>query len=93
MRKQKFNTKLFFGFGTIFFFICIIAILAIALIKEISKDSDVLYHHPLAVSNSVRDINIYIGAIQREMLLIQLTNSQEQIMASEKTIDTYQENV
>ena len=93
MRKQKFTTKLYFGFGTILLFTTIIAYLAIGLIRDISRDTTILYQHPLTVSNSVRDINIYIWAMQRSMKEIELTNNQEQINKSVKEIEEYQEYV
>ena len=91
MKNQKFTTKLYAGIGILFLFTSAIVILAIAEIKEISKDTSTLYEHPLAVSNSVRDINICISAIQRNMREIELTEDIEQVHRSELEIKSYQE--
>ena len=91
MKNQKFTTKLYAGIGILFLFTSAIVILAIAEIKEISKVTSTLYEHPLAVSNSVRDINICISAIQRNMREIELTEDIEQVHCSELEIKSYQE--
>ncbi len=93
MKKLKFRTRLYLGFGVILLFNSIIALFAIRLAREISNDTSIIYQHPLTVSNSVRDINIYIGSIQRAMKDVVLAENQQQIERSVQLISQYQDNV
>lgn len=52
---------------------------SVYLVKVSGEHTKLLYDHPLTVSNAVRDINIHINAIHRNMKDVALAESQEQI--------------
>ena len=79
MKNLRFRTRLIIGFSIILFFSFIIGLLAIFQVQKISLDTELIYKHPLTVSNSVRDINININAIHRSMKDLALAENSEQL--------------
>ncbi|WP_421920493.1 ATP-binding protein [Marinifilum sp.] len=82
MKGLKFQTRLILGFSTILFFSFVIGIISFIEIKNIGDKTESIYRHPLAVSNSVRDINISINAIHRSMKDVVLAKNQEELHES-----------
>jgi signal transduction histidine kinase len=82
MKGLKFQTRLVLGFSIILFFSFIIGTISFIEIKNIGKNTESIYRHPLAVSNSVRDINISINAIHRSMKDVVLAKNIEELYES-----------
>lgn len=66
MQNLKFNTRILIGFITIIVITIIIIFFSLSQIKKISTNTDMLYKHPLTVSNAIRDVNFNIITIFRK---------------------------
>ncbi|NOU59789.1 response regulator [Marinifilum caeruleilacunae] len=93
MKGLKFQTRLILGFSLILFFSFIIGIISFIEIKNISKKTEAIYRHPLAVSNSVRDINISINAIHRSMKDVVLAKNIEELYESILVVNKHDRQV
>ena len=93
MKGLKFQTRLILGFSLILFFSFIIGIISFIEIKNISKKTESIYRHPLAVSNSVRDINISINAIHRSMKDVVLAKNLEELYESVLLVNKHDRQV
>jgi len=89
MEKLKFQTRVTIGFSILIFFSFIFVSLAILQIRSISSDTELIYEHPLVVSNSVRDINVNINAIHRSMKDLVLSENPEQLRHSIQLVNHY----
>ncbi len=67
MKQLKFRTKLIIGVFVIFIFGIIISLIGLNQIHKIGKEVELIYEHPLKVSNAVRDINTNIASMRWEM--------------------------
>ncbi len=65
MRDLNIRTRLFWGFGISIFLTLLIGILGIWGMWRLSNDTSDLYHHPLTVSNAVRDLEAEVLNMQR----------------------------
>lgn len=66
-KKLRFRTKVYIGFVSIIILSVLIAILGLVQIDRIHQSTELIYKHPLTVSNSVRDINICIYGLQKSL--------------------------
>lgn len=89
LNKLNFRQRLIIGFSTILIFSAIIGFLSVNKIQNISKNTKLIYKHPFTVSNSVRDINIYINTIDRFTKDIIFTNDTVQLKQSFHQINYY----
>ena len=93
LQQLRFRTKLIIGFSTILILSATIIVFAIFSIQRIAKHTDLIYHHSFVVSNSVKDINVYINAIHRSMKDLVLTESEPQINETVNIISEYDAKV
>ncbi|MDA3904582.1 MAG: MCP four helix bundle domain-containing protein [Bacteroidales bacterium] len=89
MKKLRFQTRILLGFSILLIVSIIIATHAIFQIQRISSDTELIYEHPFVVSNSVRDINIYINAIHRSMKDLVLSENTEQLESNIQLVNHY----
>ena len=93
MKRFKFQTRLILGFSIILIFSFIIGAISFIELRNIRSHTEAIYQHPLAVSNSVRDINISINAIHRSMKDIVLAKNDEQLYESILIVDKYDHQI
>ncbi len=75
LRNFRFRTKLFIGFAIVILFSVVIGIISILQLNKIHSRTELIYKHPLAVSNAVRDINTCINGMHRSMKDVVLADS------------------
>ena len=85
MKNLRFNTRILIGFSTIIAITIIIIYFSLSQIKRISDNTNMLYNHPLAVSNAVRDINFNTITIFRTTKWVVNAENSEQI---EQAVDS-----
>lgn len=93
MKNLKFQTRLIIGFSVILFFSFSISLIAFFQIKNIHSHTVAIYKHPLAVSNSVRDINSGINAIHRSMKDVVLAENPNQLNESIQLVTLHDKNI
>jgi len=93
MKRLKFQTRLILGFSIILIFSFIIGTISFIELRNIKNHTEAIYQHPLAVSNSVRDINISINAIHRSMKDVVLAKNEEQLYESILIVDKYDHQI
>ena len=79
LKGFRFRTKLIFGFAIVLIFSIFITVIALFQLKQIKKNGDLIYKHPLAVSNAVRDINVCIFGLHRSMKDVVIADSKEKV--------------
>jgi len=93
MKNLKIKTKLLVVFITIILMAYFSNLFGIDAIKSVKDYTVKMYNHPFAVSNAVRDAEINILKIHREMKDISTASSNTQIKESIKYVDEYQQLV
>ena len=66
-KNLRFRTKIFLGYTIVIAFCIIISVIALIQLNKVERNVELIYDHPLVVSNAVRDINISINGIHRSM--------------------------
>jgi len=79
MKNLKIGHRLFWAFGLLMFLTLAVGGIAIYELKQISKLTDMMYRHPLTVSNAVKDIQTNIMTIHRSMKDIALAKDLDEI--------------
>ncbi|MCP4179255.1 MAG: hypothetical protein GY756_15960 [bacterium] len=87
MRKLKFRTQLIIGFAIIIVLSLISNIIAVIESQNISKNSELIIHHPFTVSNAVKDVNINITAIHRTMKDLALADTKEEVETAKSLVN------
>jgi PAS domain S-box-containing protein len=79
LKNIRFRTRLLIGFSVVIIFSIIISIIVIVQFNKVHLNTELIYKHPLAVSNAVRDINICIYGMQRSMNDLVLAENEDEI--------------
>ncbi|NQU64250.1 MAG: MCP four helix bundle domain-containing protein, partial [SAR324 cluster bacterium] len=79
LKDIKFGPKLAFSFGLLIVFTIIGGTIAFNTAVNLAEITEKLIHHPLVVSNAVRDIEIDLVSMQRSMKDVVLANSREKV--------------
>ena len=87
MKYSSFRTKLFLGFSALILLSVAVAITTTIYITQFRLDTEVLFKHPLKVSNAVRDINSDIHMIHKTMKDIAMLEDISGIDAKLKIVD------
>ena len=58
LQKLRFRTKLFLGFLFVILSVIVISVIGIINLNKLHQKTDLIYKHPLAVSNAVREVNM-----------------------------------
>ena len=90
---MKIGTRLGVGFGFSILITIIVGSFAIVEMHTLENLTESMYMHPLAVSNSVRDIRADIIAIQLSMKKIELAKTSEQIGENEELVNQYEQQI
>lgn len=93
LQNLRFRTRLIIGYGSGLLMTALIIIIAIIEIQNISKHTNLIYHHPFIVSNTVKDINIYINAMHSSMQDVVLAENQEQVKNAVNIVSEYDNKV
>ncbi|MCB1190305.1 MAG: methyl-accepting chemotaxis protein [Leptospiraceae bacterium] len=93
MKDFKIKTKLIIGFAILFFLFCIISIFQIISLNKSKELTIKMYNHPFAVSNSVRDVELGMVKIHREMKDVLASKSIDKIDNHIVNIDQYEKEV
>ncbi len=86
MRNMNIFLRLFYSFGLMVLLALIIGILGFIQVNTLWEYTEGLYNHPLQVSNAVRDIQIQITGIHRNMKDVVLSESNEELYEIQKLI-------
>ncbi len=90
---MKTGTRLSLGFGFSILITIIVGYFAMFEMHTLGNLTESMYMHPLAVSNSVRDIRADIIAIQLTMKKIELAETSEQIDENEELVNQYEQQI
>ncbi len=90
---MKIGTRLGVGFGFSILITIIVGSFAIVEMHTLENLTESMYMHPLAVSNSVRDIRADIIAIQLSMKKIELAKTSEQIGENAELVSQYEQQI
>ena len=90
---MKIGTRLSLGFGLSILITIIIGSFALSEMQILGDLTESMYHHPLAVSNSVRDIKADIIAMHRSMKDVALAETIEQIDEAASIVNQYEQQV
>lgn len=96
MKKTKYpriQTRLFIGLLLIILSFSISSIFYYKDIKELNKVTNDIIEHPFMVSNSVRDIDIYITLMNRSMHVIILSENETELNSSIILVRKYEQMI
>ncbi|MDM8557491.1 MCP four helix bundle domain-containing protein [Candidatus Parabeggiatoa sp. HSG14] len=88
--KMKVSTSLYISFGIIIVFVIMVGLFAVLQVHSLVKLTVKLHHHPLIVSNAVRDVNINIVKIQSRMKEFILTGDNINLEPAKLSISAYE---
>ncbi len=89
MKNLRFRTQLIIGFSIVLLFSLLIAFISLIQLRKISSYTELIYSHPLTVSNKVKDIQINISIIHRSMNDIVAAKDSDYLNNSIKLIAHY----
>ena len=89
----KIGFRLYGGFGIVVLLSVAVGVITIFGMYELSNLTSKMYHHPLAVSNAVRDVKVNINAMHRSMKDVALSEEIEDIDKFAAVVDDYEKNV
>ncbi len=93
IKNLKIGQRLVIGFSIIILIIVIIGVFSIKTMQSLADLTSQIYDHPLAVSNSVRDVRANINAMHRSMKDVALAESIQEVNAASKLVDNYEQQV
>ncbi|MBI9052394.1 MAG: PAS domain S-box protein [Bacteroidales bacterium] len=79
LKNLRFRTKLILGFVIIIAFSLLISFVALIQLNKLQKSTELIYKHPLAVSNAVREIKISVFGMHCAMKDVIIAQNQVEI--------------
>jgi PAS domain S-box-containing protein len=92
-KKLRFRTKLYLGFIIVVLFATIIGFVGLKNLNIVHYNIELIYKHPLTVSNAVRDVNTNIYAIHRSMKDVVLSESKAELDSAISLVSVYNSSV
>jgi len=92
LTKYKLKTLLLLGFGAIISFTIVLLFIISVYTNRLANVSESLLHHPLVVSNAVRDIEINIYAMNLELEYLVLRDAHNDLVKVSRTLDSLERN-
>jgi PAS domain S-box-containing protein len=93
LKKLRFRTKLYLGFAFVIFSFVAVSLIGLNNLNKLHDNTELIYRHPLIVSNAVRDVNTYIFAIHRSMKDVVLVESKAELDSSVNLVAIYNKRV
>jgi len=78
-KKLRFRSKVFIGYIVLIIFCVVISSISLYQLRQIQRNLELIYDHPLTVSNAVRDINICINGMHRSMKDVVLAKNETEL--------------
>ncbi len=88
--SMRIGTRLYSGFGLVTIFAVGMGVVAISGMLKLADLTSKMYHHPLTVSNAVRDVKANINAMHRSMKDVALASNTEEINKAAGIVDDYE---
>ncbi|MFC2117357.1 ATP-binding protein [Bacteroidota bacterium] len=79
LKNIKIATQLKLGFTTIFISLILLGTVSLLQIKELNKQTDIMYNHPLIVTNALGNFKSDIYAFQRDIKDLYLVTTKEDL--------------
>jgi len=92
LKNLRFRTKLVLGFVIIISFSMVTSIVALVQLNQLQKNTELIYKHPLAVSNAVREIKINIYGMHRSIKDVIIADDKEYIDSVIQEVNIYKDN-
>ncbi|MBI9052395.1 MAG: PAS domain S-box protein [Bacteroidales bacterium] len=89
LKNLRFRTKLYLGFTFVIFSFVVVSLIGLNNLNKLHDNTELIYSHPLIVSNAVRDVNTYIFAIHRSMKDVVLAESKAELDSSVNLVAIY----
>lgn len=93
LKNLRFRTKLYLGFTFVIFSFVVVSVIGLNNLNKLHDNIELIYRHPLIVSNAVRDVNTYIFAIHSSMKDVVLAESKVELDSSVNLVNVYNERV
>ena len=91
--QRKVNTAIILGFVLLIIIIVMVGGFPVYESRQAANFAEMLYMHPLTVSNAIKDIQANINAMHRSMKDVALAKTSEQLDESVDKVDAYEEEV
>jgi PAS domain S-box-containing protein len=89
MKNLKLSTRLVISFAIIISLSLIIVALAFIQVEKMSSNVKIIYEHPFMVSNSIKEIEIYVNAMRSSMKDVVLSDDIEELNKNVAIVNNY----
>ena len=93
IERLKIGHRLLLGFGVVLGLVLLVGLVGISTIWTLAEINDRMFNHPLAVSNSAREIRAHIYAMHRSMKDVALASDEAQITAAVAQVEAHERGV
>jgi len=90
---MKISTRLIFGFGSLIAMLVVLAVLAMSNMDKLATMTEMLYKHPMTVTNAILSVDGNIVRMHRSMKDVALAKSSEDIDKAAEAVNGYEKKV